>query len=286
MIGILIVIVQHRNRLSLGAAGVWGGLTFVFVLAARLLTFPQALMLIPPESPIPGFLGRVALEAVVVALQWALLMGLMVATGEAIARERLPRATTLTRIRPRRDHWPGAMGHSLRWGLLVATGMLAVEALVGALFGSAGFSAKLPHLLAGVLSSPFKATTGVMLCGLDMIRDEGIFRVWMLPLLLLWVRIPLAVIVTAGTAAYFVGFDLNQFVSISGLLFIVWGIAAGLLAARVGIYATLFFHMFALGGYLALALLWTDLGSTSGFALLSVMGLVIASVSVWEARER
>lgn len=282
--GVFLMMHYHRTPLALRTAGVWGGAMAVMTLASRALTFPQSVILIPYDSPMIGYLARIGLGAVVEAVQIGVMMGLVVATGEALARDVFRQSTTLSRLAPGLTNWRAAWARSARWAFPAAAIVLVVEAWGMHYLGPVGLCGKTPALLSDMLSSPWPVADLPVQLGLDMIWDEVLFRLWLLALLLFWLRLPvLAIPLAAGAAAFFAGFDMHQMLTPGGLFYLGWGLVAGYLMYRVGIVGALLFHLLVLGGYVGLALIWTGFGLQAAVILLAAM-LILILVVAWDRR--
>jgi hypothetical protein len=278
--GVFLMMHYHRTPLALKSAGIWGFLVFVLVVVVRGLTFAQSVILMPSDSPLAGYLSRVALSALVEALQSALIVGLIVATGEALSRDVFRRASSLSRLAPGLIGWRAAWARAARWAFPVAAVVLVYETVMIHYLGPVGLCGKVPTFMADALASPVPWITLPAQLGLDAILEESIYRLWLLSLLLFWLRLPvLAVPLAACAATFFAGFDIPQLTSDGGLLYIAWGLVAGLLMVRVGIVAAMMFHVLVLGGYAGLAMLWTGFGDTIGAVLIGVMLVVILVVA-------
>ncbi|MBU0691882.1 hypothetical protein KKH18_08715 [bacterium] len=277
MFGVLQIMIHHRTPLAWKKGVLWGGIAFAIILAVRGLTIQQAALLIPAEGDMRDFLMRVALGGVVEALQGSILVALIVATGEAISRDLLPNITTFTRIGPSHRGWIGSWVQAARWALPAASLILAFEAAMSVFYDPGGLSGRALPIIAGALSSPLQAVTTAALVAKDVLWNEGLYRLWLFPLLIFWIRGPFtAVIVSAGVATYFAGFNVDQMISIGGLQYLLWGIVAAWLTMRVGIFCAMLFHLLVLAGYVGLALLWTGFALTAGIlTLLSLMILLI-----------
>ncbi len=279
LFGVFVAVQQHRTPLSTTAAAIWGGWVFLLTVAVRGLTFPQAMMLIPVETPYAGFLSRVALSAVVNAVQTGLLVGLMVATGDALWRDRLPKVPSLTRISPALRTRGAAWHRAARWSLVAAAVVVLVESTGIRLFGPVGLSSKLPGIFSAALSSPAPSAALPSLVAFDMLWDEGLYRLWLIPLLLLLFRAPLAIPLSAAAAIYFTGYDPAQFATAGVLGYALWAVIAGVLAVRFGIYAALLFHLYVLGAHAGLAMVWSGFGTVYGATLLALLFLVTAVIA-------
>ena len=278
--GVFLMMHYHRTPLALKTAGLWGVITFFLILIARGLTFPQAVILMPPDIPEAGYLARIGLSAVVTALQSALLVGLVVATGEALARDVFRRSSTLSRPVSKGIGWRAAWAQAARWAFPAAAIVLIFESLACHYVGPVGLLGKVPGLIANTLSSPLPPVALLSEAGIDMVWEECVYRLWLLSLLMFWLRLPvLAVPLTAGAAAYFAGFDLAQFTTVGGLAYLAWGIIAGTLMLRSGIIAAMLFHLLVIVGYACLALIWMGFGTLMAagiFTAIFIGVLVIA----------
>jgi hypothetical protein len=279
--GVFQIIIHHRTRLAWSKGALWGGISFVMILITRGLTMSQATLLLPAEGDMQGFLTRVALGGVVEALQGSILVALIVATGEAVSRDLLPNVTTFTRIAPSQRNWIGAWIQASRWALPAAALVLTFEAAMSVFFDPGGLAGRALPIIAGALSSPSPFITTVALVGKDILWNEGLYWLWLFPLLIFWARGPLtALLLTSAIATYFNGFDLDQFVSIGGLQYLLWGIVAGWLTMRVGIFSAMLFHLLVLGSYVGLALLWTGFAMTAGILIISALIILLILIAV------
>jgi hypothetical protein len=278
--GVFLIMHYHRTPLALKSAGLWGTLVFFLTLAVRGLTFSQAVIFMPADSPLSGYLSRVGLSALIEALQGGLLMGLVVATGEALARDVFRSSNSLSRLAPGVNGWRAAWAQAARWAFPAATIILLVEAVVTHWAGPVGLCGKVPSMIAGALSSPAPIFALPSQIVLDLTWEECLYRLWLLSLLLFWLRLPvLAIPLSAGAAAFFAGFDLGQFTTLGGILYCAWGLVAGFLMWRVGIVAAMLFHLFVVGGYAGLVLVWTGFGVHMGAALLAGMLAVVLIIA-------
>lgn len=277
MFGVLQIMIHHRTPLAWRKGILWGGIAFFIILAIRGLTIQQAALLLPAEGDMQDFLMRVALGGVVEALQGSILVALIVATGEAISRDLLPNVTTFTRIAPSHRGWIGSWVQAARWALPAASMILALEAGMSVFYDPSGLSGRALPIIAGALSSPVQAVTTAALVAKDVLWHEGLYRLWLFPLLIFWIRGPFtALVVSAGVATYFAGFDIEQMIGIGGLQYLLWGIVAAWLTMRIGIFCAMLFHLLVLGGYVGLALLWTGFAITAGIlTLFAIMILLI-----------
>jgi hypothetical protein len=282
--GVFLIMHYHRTPLALRTAGIWGGTVFGLTLLSRALTFPQSVILMPADSPLTGYMARIGLSAVIEALQMALMAGLVVATGEALSRDVFRQSTTLSRIPPGLTNWRSAWARAARWAFPLAAIVLIVEATAMHYWGPVGLCGKVPSLLSDMLSSPTPVLNLPVQIGLDVVWEECLYRLWLLSLLIFWLRLPvLAIPLSAGAAAYFAGFDFSQMTSVGGLFYLGWGMVAGWLMYRVGIVAAMLFHLLVLGGYVALALIWTGFGMHAAAIFLAAM-LMLITVVAWDRR--
>ncbi|RPH95934.1 hypothetical protein EHM69_02850 [candidate division KSB1 bacterium] len=278
--GVFLIMHYHRTPLALKAAGLWGAFGFVLTLAVRGMTFSQSVILMPSENPLTGYLARVALSAMIDALQTGLLIGLIVATGEALSRDVFRGATSLSRLASGINGWRAAWAQAARWALPAAAIMVILEAAATHVFGPVGLCGKVPGIIAGALSSPLPGFTLPAQIVLDTIWEESLYRLWLLSLLLFWLRLPvLAIPLAAGAAAFFAGFDVSQFLTVGGAFYLTWGLLAGFLMLRVGIIAAMLFHLLLLSGYAGLALFWTGFGTNAGILLIGILLLGVLIIS-------
>jgi hypothetical protein len=148
-------------------------------------------------------------------------------------------------------------------------------------FDPGGLSGRALPIIAGALSSPVPSLATAALVGKDVLWIEGLYWLWLFPLLIFWARGPLtALLLTCGIATYFAGFDLDQFISIGGLQYLLWGVMAGWLTMRVGIFAAMLFHLLVLGSYVGLALLWTGFALTAGILVVSALLILLILIAV------
>jgi hypothetical protein len=267
---------HHRTPLALKAAGLWGGVFFTLILFQKALTFPQAAIQIPYDLPLRGYMARIALGAVVEALQMSIVIGLIVATGEAMSRDLLPNVTTLTRIAPSQRGWIGAWVQAGRYALPLAAGVLILESVIARFAYPVGFAANSLPLVARTLTSPFPPPALCTVAGIHILWQEGLYRLWLMPLFLFWVRGPVtAILLGALTSVYFAGYDPAAWLSLSAAIYFAWGLISGWLAFRVGILAAILFHLLVLGGYAGLALIWTGFGMSAGWTLITLMLMLL-----------
>lgn len=279
--GVFQIILHHRTPLALRAAGSWGAVAFFLVLLVRALTFPQASILFPYQQALGSYLARMILGVIVDALQSGVLVGLIVATGEAMSRDLLPNTTTLTRIAPSQRGWIGAWVQAGRWALPFAAAVLVLEATLARILNPAGLLSKALPILAGVFSSPSAIVTAPALISLDVIWNEGLYRLWLFPLLLFWVRGYItAILVSAAFAVYFAGYDPSQLLTVGGIFYLIWGVIAGWLTLRVGIFSAVLFHLLVLAGYTGLVLMWSGVSAISGALLVVALFVVLLAIGI------
>jgi hypothetical protein len=156
---------------------------------------------------------------------------------------------------------------------------LTVEAVFGLLHEPGGLSGDCLKIVAEIIGSPVREAAGPVLLCRAVLWDEAIYRLWLFPLLIFWVRGPLtAMLLMAGAAAYFAGFHPGDWLSAGAAQYVAWSLMAGWLMMRVGILGAMLFHGAVLCGMTALALIWTGFGAMSGIILLvlliSAMGYV------------
>jgi hypothetical protein len=278
--GVFLIMHYHRTPLALKSAGLWGTLVFFLTLTVRGLTFSQAVIFMPADSPLSGYLSRVGLSALIEALQGGLLMGLVVATGEALARDVFRSSNSLSRLAPGVNGWRAAWAQAARWAFPAATIVLLVEAVVTHWAGPVGLCGKVPSMIANALSSPAPILALPSQIVLDLTWEECLYRLWLLSLLLFWLRLPvLAIPLSAAAAAFFAGFDLGQFTTLGGIFYCAWGLVAGFLMWRVGIVAAMLFHLLVVGGYAGMVLVWTGFGLNVGAALLAGILAVVLIIA-------
>ncbi|MFZ5432614.1 MAG: hypothetical protein ACOZB3_02460 [Calditrichota bacterium] len=280
LIGVFLVMHYHRTPLAIRAAGMWGAVMFFLTLAVRGLTFPQSVILMPADSSITGYLSRVSLAAVIEAIQSAILLGLVVATGESLSRDVFRRSTSLSRLAPGLSGWRAAWARAARWALPAAALVLAYEAIAAHYWGPIGLSGKVPMIMANALSSPLPKLALPAQVGMSVLWEESVYRLWLFTLLLFWLRVPLlAIPLTAAVATYFAGYDLSQFASAGALLYIAWGMVASALILRVGIISAMLFHALVLGGYTSVAMMWTGFGQDLGYVTIGSALLLILLIA-------
>jgi hypothetical protein len=275
--GVFLMMHYHRTPLGLKAAGIWGAVVFGLTLMVRGLTFSQAVILMPADSPLAGYLSRIGLSAVIEALQNALIAGLILATGEALSRDVFRGSTTLSRMAPGTADWRAAWAKAARWAFPAAAIVLGYEALAAHYLAPVGLCGKIPSMVAAAMSSPWPALSLPVQFGLDTLWEESLYRLWLLALLMFWLRLPvLAIPLAAGAAAFFAGYDLSQFTTFGAVYYIAWGLVAGWLMLRVGIIAALLFHVLVVGGYASLVMIWTGFGMHIG-----ALGITVLLMAIW-----
>lgn len=279
--GVFQIILHHRHPISWKRGMWWGGVAMLLVVVARTLTISQATLLVPGGTEAEDFVFRVALAATVDALQTGILVTLIVASGESISRDLMPNISTLTRIAPSHRGWTGAWIQSARWALPAATVFLLFESYFGLWDEVGGLCGESLRLVADVVGSPVPILAAPILVAKSIVWEELVFRLWLFPLLLFWVRGTFtAMILMAGIAAYFVGYDASNWLSSGAAHWVAWSVMAGWLFMRVGILGALLFHGLVLGGYLALALIWTGFGMPAGVVLISLIVGTLAIAAI------
>lgn len=279
--GVFQIILHHRHPISWRRGMWWGSVAMIIVLIARTLTMSQATLLVPGGSEAEDFIFRVALAAAVEALQSGIVVTLIVASGESISRDIMPNITTLTRIAPSHRGWTGAWIQSARWALPAAALFLSLEAWLGRIEEPGGLAGESLRLVADVVGSPLPALAGPVLVAKSILWEELVFRLWLFPLLIFWVRGTFtAMLIMAGLAAYFVGFDTSQWLSTGAAHWFAWSLMAAWLFMRVGILGALMFHALVLGGFLALALVWIGFTMPVGVFLITLIVGSLAAVAI------
>lgn len=279
--GVFQIILHHRHPISWKRGMWWGSIAMLLIVVARTMTISQATLLVPGGSQAEDFVFRVALAASIDALQTGILVTLIVASGESISRDLMPNITTLTRIAPSHRGWTGAWIQSARWALPAASLFLLVEAYLGLWEEVGGLAGESLRLVADVTGSPVPMLAAPVLVAKSIVWEELVFRLWLFPLLIFWVRGTLtAMLLMAGIASYFVGFDTHNWLSTGAAHWVAWSIMAGWLYMRVGILGALLFHGLVLGGYLALALIWTGFAMPAGIALITLIVGTLATAAI------
>ncbi len=275
--GVFQIILHHRHPISWRRGMVWGSIAMVTVLIARALTISQATLLVPGGSEAEDFVLRVALAAAVEALQSGIVVTLLVAAGESISRDLMPNITTLSRIAPSHRGWTGAWIQSARWALPAAALFLTFEAGLGYWQEPGGLAGESLRLISDIVGSPVPIVAAPVFVAKSILWEELTFRLFLFPLLIFWVRGTLtAMFLMAAIAAYFVGFDPASWFSSGAAHWFAWSIMAAWLFMRVGILGALLFHALVLGGYLALALVWTGFAMPAGIFLIVVIVTTLA----------
>lgn len=285
LVGVFIIWQFHKAPLAAEATGTWGGVTFVLILLSRGLLFPQSVLGIPADVPYAGYLSRIALSAIVDALQAALIMGLAIATGDSALRDHLRRSTTLTRLGKGIRNWPYAWTNAARWALTAAAGMVLIEIIAMKYLGPVGLSSKLPPIIAGTLSSPLPALALPVQLATDVIWDEGLYRLWLFPFTLLFFRPWLGVLVAAGLVTYWAGFNPTQITQPGCMAYLLWNTVAGVLVAGSGILAAVLFHLFALAGLAAVTVFWIGFHEAAAGVVCGLLAGVIALIGWQELKE-
>ncbi|MDD5088808.1 MAG: hypothetical protein PHI18_08430 [bacterium] len=280
LIGAFLIMHYHRTPLAMRSAVTWGGALFLLTALVRALTFSEAVILMPWDSPLTGYLSRVALAGVIEAVQAAILLGLVVATGESLSRDVLRGSTSLSRIAPGTSDWSAAWARAARWALPVGALVLIGETIVSHTLAPAGLTGKVSAMIAEALSSPLPPLTLPAEVALSVLWEESVFRLWLMALLLFWLRMPLlAALLAAAAGTYFAGYDFAQMLSAGALLYTAWGLIAGLLVLRVGIIAAMLFHALTVGAYAGLVMIWTGYGAPAGFVMIGALLLLILLVA-------
>ena len=280
LLGVFIMWQFHKSPLASGAAGTWGGVAFGLILIIRGLTFPKSVLLMPADTPYAGFLARVGLSAVVDALQGAILVGLLVASGDSAMRDHLIKCTTLTRLGRGLHDWSHAWANAARWALPAAALVIIAEIIAMNSVGPVGIYGKIPVIFAGSLSSPLPSLALPAHIVYDVLWDEGLYRLWLLPLTLLFFRVWLGVIVSAGLATYWAGFNPAQILEPGCIFFLAWSLIAGFLVARSGILAAVLFHLFVLAGFAAITLIWIGFLSATVGVLIGILLAITVVIAV------
>jgi len=279
--GVFQIILHHRHPISWKRGMWWGAVAMLIVVIARTLTISQATLLVPGGTGAEDFVFRVALAAAIDALQTGILVTLIVASGESISRDLMPNISTLTRIAPSHRGWTGAWIQSARWALPASALFLMVEAAFGYYDEIGGLSGESLRLVSDIMGSPLPMVAAPVLVAKTILWEELIFRLWLFPLLIFWVRGTLtAMMLMAGIAAYFVGFDAHNWLSAGAAHWVAWSLMAGWLFMRVGILGAMLFHALVLGGYLALALVWTGFGMPAGIILITIIVGTLAVAAI------
>jgi len=280
LIGVFLTMHYHRTPLAVRSAVTWGGVLFLLTALVRGLTFSEAVILMPWDSPLTGYLSRVALAGVIEAVQAGILLGLVVACGESLSRDVLRGSTSLSRMAPGLRDWSAAWARAARWALPCAVLVLIWETAASHALAPVGLAGKVPEMVARALSSPLPHLTLPAEVALSALWEESVFRLWLLALLVFWLRMPLlAALLTAAAGTYFAGYDFSQFVSAGALLYAAWGVAAGVLMLRAGIIAAILLHALTAGAYAALVMIWTGYGSDIGRVMIGAALLLILLIA-------
>jgi hypothetical protein len=276
--GAFIIWQFHKAPLATSQAGVAGGAMFLLVLLSRGLLFPQSLLFMPSDVPYAGYLARIALSAVVEAMQAAIIIGICAATGDSAMRDHLPRTTSITRYGKKIRSWAHAWANGARWALPAATVMIVLEVTAMRIFGPVGMYSKIPPILAGTLSSPSPIFALPVQLAHDVLWDEGVFRLWLLPFTLLFFRPWLGVLVSAGLVTYWTGFDLTQIAQPGFIAYVLWNAVAGLLVVRSGILAAVLFHFFMITGLAAISVVWIGFDWLAAALLVAIILIAIGLI--------
>jgi hypothetical protein len=280
-----VVLIGYRGALAWRAAFYCGGAAFLLVLLDRLLRFPyyQIEAFFRPSG---GNVFRSIGGASVEALQAGIILGLMVAIGEALARERLRGAATLTRLAPAQQGWAAAWMDAARGAFPWVLVVLVVEAISSAFGKPFGFMRVAAGQTAYALSLPTPILPVIVQTLFHAIWQEGIFRFGLLMAILFFVRNrTVAVILSAAAATLF---GTSGPLSWHYAMWFVWAIIAGGIALKAGIRAAFLWHLMILGAETSLLLIWTgliDAAWTGGI----VVGLLLTgffAIGVWAENAR
>ncbi|MBU1984932.1 hypothetical protein KJ815_11040, partial [bacterium] len=280
LIGVFLSMHYHRTPLAIRAGVLWAGVLFLLAVAVRALTFSQAVILMPWDSPLTGYLSRVALAGFIESLQAAIVLGMVVATGESLSRDVFRGSTSLSRLAPGLLGWRAAWARAARWALPCAAVVVVYETLASHYLTPLGLAGKVPDMIANALSSPWPYAALPAQIAVSVLWEETVFRLWLIALVIFWMRSPvMAVLLTAATATWFAGYDLSQFMTAGALFYVLWAIIAGWLIVRVGIVSAMLFHALSVGAYATLVMMWTGFGAAIGVTTLSVILLLILVIA-------
>jgi hypothetical protein len=208
---------------------------------------------------------------------------LIVASGESIARDLHAQHHDVDAHRSVASRvGRGAWVQSARWALAGRGAVsCSLEAWLGRIEEPGGLAGESLRLVADVVGSPLPALAGPVLVAKSILWEELVFRLWLFPLLIFWVRGTFtAMLIMAGLAAYFVGFDTSQWLSTGAAHWFAWSLMAAWLFMRVGILGALMFHALVLGGFLALALVWIGFTMPVGVFLITLIVGSLAAVAI------
>jgi hypothetical protein len=279
------VLIGYRGALAWRAAFYCGGAAFLLVLLDRLLRLPyyQIEAFFRPSG---GNVFRSLAGASAEALEAGIVLGLMVAIGEAVARERLRGAATLTRLVPSQQGWAAAWMDAARAAFPWVLVILVVETICSAFGKPLGFMRVAAQQTAYALSSPAPILPVIVQALFHAIWQEGIFRFGLLMAILFFVRNRTVAVILAAAAATL--FGTSGPLSWHYAMWFVWAIIAGGIALKAGIRAAFLWHLIILGAETSLLLIWTglmDAAWTGGI----VVGLLLTgffAIGVWAENAR
>ncbi len=271
------VLIRFPRSLAWRPSLFWGGFTFCLVFVEHLLRVGYC--------EVSGF-SSIYLAALTEAIQAACIIGLAVATAEALAREQLPAVASLTRLAPSHRNWADAWMAAARAAAPCVLVVLIIETLFSALGKPAGFLPVAANELAFSLSAPVSLLMAAFQTLLHAIWHEGIFRFFVLIILLAFLRNRAAAVVISAIVA--VLFGVTGALGWNTLLWFVWALIAALLVLRAGIRAAILFHLLILGGHTSLLLIWTGWpqGGWGGGILAGMMLMGLFSIGVWAENRR
>ncbi len=280
------VLIRYRGPLAWRAGLLCGGATFLLVILDRLLRFPYYEMAVLFRSSGGGHVFRMLSGASVEALQAAIVIGLVVAIGEAFAREQLRGAATLTRLAQTQQGWSFAWMDAgraaLPWVLLV----FVVEAILSASGKPLGFMRVAAEQTAYALSSPAPIFPAVTQTLLHAIWHEGIFRFGMLMAILFFVRNQAAAVIISAIAATL--FGTSGPLDWHYAMWFAWAVVAGGIVLRAGIRAALLWHLMILGAETSLLLIWTGLieAEWTGGLVVGLLLVGFFAIGMWMENAR
>jgi hypothetical protein len=276
-IGAAGVLIRHRRPLAWRPALFWGALTFGLVLIERLLRVGSCEV---------AAVSDIYLAALIEAFQAACILGLVVATGEALAREQLPAVASLTRLAPTQRNWADAWLSAARAAVPCVLVILVIETLFSVWGRPVGFLRVAANELAYSLSAPVPLLMAAFQTLLHTIWHEGIFRFFVLVVLLALVRNRAAAVVISAIVA--VLFGVSGALGWHHLLWLAWAAVAAGLVLRAGIRAAVLFHLLVLGGQTSLLLIWTGWPQAgwAGGILAGMMLMGLFSIGVWAENNR
>lgn len=286
-LGAFVLFLRHRAPLAWGPAAFFGIVTLIFFLSERLLRIHFYEMASIAGLSFEGELKPIVLGVLIEAVQAALIIGLVVGTGESLSKTWFRKVATITRLgSPQRD-WSTAWASAARLAVPWAIVILVIEWIVSRSVGPSGLMRVAAEQTAYVLSAPVLGLSATLQTLLHAIWHETIFRLWALAILVSQARSRIvAVIVSASLATVFgcVGttFGWHQ------CLWFFWAVVATILALRHGIRAAFLLHLLVLGGHTSLLLLWTGLpeGGWAGGIFVGMLLLGLFSIGVWRENTR